>query len=224
MAMNDRETAVLGAALRIICVVREVLKGGKRLARTGTLELCVAAYDDAVRKMNAPSALERVQDPDNFEGDLKTEEPPPERTERQRPIPEWETHSLYRSYYMWEALSKEAELDVKRLAAAHADPSLPPSDELARAYNRVFRAQDVMSFIARAISEAMAEHVDDAAEEGKVVMKMRTYVAPNAEMPNADFAVAGGQATATSWIQVSSSVNVEAPADPTTPDAPGLVG
>lgn len=178
--MNEREIEVLRAAARIIVLAREVLKSGKRFARTKNLSLSLAAYDDAVTRMNAPSVYDRINDPGNMEGEPK---PPIEPTVIEDftatsitptpPIPEPETQALYRAYYGWVDVLNTAKADVERLRLKDREEDAAPDPELEAASQRLFRAQDVLMSLKNAIEDAMSNQVDDTSTSNKIIMNVR---------------------------------------------------
>jgi hypothetical protein len=176
--MNEVEYSVLSAALRIITLARAVQESGKRMVRAPVLAECLHLYDEAVRKWQAPSTYDRIRDPSNLEGEPKEEPKPAEPADREPPVPEPETIMLYRAYESWREVFQAAEAELRRLQQdpahiIHVQGADRPSKELARAYSRVYRAQDVLAHLIPAIEDAVSAHIDDETTAGVTKIKWR---------------------------------------------------
>jgi hypothetical protein len=176
------------AGERIVGFLRGVLEHKDYVTRSTTLALCLASYDEAKRRRNAPSAYDHLRDRNALEGEPAPAEPPSaEKSLHDQPsIPEPETEVLYQVLFHWRRRQRIAEDDMRQLESAYMainpNPQDPCPDNLARAYTRFFKAKNVVNYLEAAIHEQLGEHLstivqDDTTFPSEMRFQIQTRVA-----------------------------------------------
>jgi len=180
IAMNDRELEVLRAAERIVGLLRRAQETNGSIPRE-TADLCLAAYDEAKKRAEDKTVFERVAEAneDPFADGIKEDLPPPplpaieQQNPLTTPIPEPESDLIFVAFLAWQQVLIRAKESLGPLRAKHGDPEKPPNDELAKAYKRVFRAQDVVHALDSAGHKAFIGHIATEGREFAWVMNFR---------------------------------------------------
>ena len=166
----ERTKDLLLAGERIVGFLRGVIQNEKYVARSITLDLCLAAYDVAKRRASAPSAFQRLRDRDALDREPTPEPAPGKKLHEQPPIPEPETELLYQVLYHWKKRHHSLDEELHRVREAYMatnpDPQEPCPADLARAYTSVFKAATVVQYLEGAIHEQLGEHLATVMPDG----------------------------------------------------------
>jgi hypothetical protein len=153
----DRQDDLIEAAERLIALVRGVHEAPKGyVASNASIDLCLAAYDLAKANFHAPSVYDRLRDKDSLDKE------PAKRPDRPA-IPEPETEVLFQVLAHWKHRKREVAKELETLRAEHVrtpgfDTAPCPAD-LAKAYQRFFKAKSVCGYLEAAIHEQIGEHL-----------------------------------------------------------------
>lgn len=188
--MNDRELEVLRAAERIVGLLRRAQETGGSIPQV-TADLCLAAFDEAKKRGEDKTVFERVAEAneDPFADGIKEDLPPPPlpaieiQNPLTAPIPEPESDLILVAFLAWQQVLIRAREQLRPLRAKHEDPNKPPNDELAKAYKRVFRAQDVVHALDSAGHKAFIGHIASEVKEFAWTLNFRAAKGAAAEIP-----------------------------------------
>lgn len=181
-ANYERTDDLILSAERLVALLRGVVEYGSLVARSSSLDLCIAAYDLAKARLRAPSAYDRIRNPNALEGEPEPEAPPaPEKQQGKEDIPpslpEPETEALYQVLFHWRKRLQNVDKELERLKlsflSTDPNPNAPCPPDLARAYSRHFKVLTVVHYLESAIHEQVAEHHAQRTTEGEYPTEMR---------------------------------------------------
>ena len=158
----ERTSDLLLAGERLVALCRAVVEHKDHVARSITLARCLDAYDVAKRHARAPTVYERIRgaepEPQQPALELGTED---KGWMKAPSMPEPETEALYQVLVHWKRRLKAIEEELAVVKAKHegGDPNAPCPEDLAMAYKRAYKAQDVVSYLEAAIHEQLGEHL-----------------------------------------------------------------
>ncbi len=171
----ERAEGLLLAGERLAALCRHVVQYKGYVARSITLARCLDAYDVAKRRARAPTVYERLRGPSDLAGEPQPEPSTLEASTEDKgwkkapSMPEPETEALYQVLYCWQARLKVIDEELSRSKADHqdTDPQAPCPEDLGKAYDRFYKAKNVVGYLEAAINEQLGEHLGTITDDSK---------------------------------------------------------
>jgi hypothetical protein len=126
--------------------------------------MCLRAYDEAKRRLDAPTAFEHVLSDTALTRTTPTTEHEKNRIDSwSEPVPEAATAELLRARGAWEEVLRDAGIALEVSSLEYdkkgLDPQAPCPNDLALDYKRVFRAKEIVQGLSTLIDQALAGHM-----------------------------------------------------------------